>query len=155
MKEIILTKGFVAIVDDEDFEFLNEFKWTYNIGYACTHKKGQKNYIYMHRLIMNAKKGFVVDHINHNSIDNRKENLRVCTHKDNIRNSKSTKNSTSKYLGVSWANRERRWRSVITVDSKQKYLGVYKTEEAASLAYNEASIKYFGEFANLNIIPLK
>ena len=90
MKEIILTQGKVALVDDEDYEMINKFKWFFHTGYASTNitEKGRQRTIKMHRYILNAQKGFMVDHINHNTIDNRKENLRISTNQQNLFNQK-------------------------------------------------------------------
>lgn len=119
MRIIKLTNGFDTMVDDEDYEFLNEFSWKYSkykkdrTGYAVRFeyikgtsskscKYGKKRRIQMHREILGLKKGDgkLTDHKNHNGLDNQKHNLRVCTHKENSKNKLSYKNSTSKYVGV-------------------------------------------------------
>jgi hypothetical protein len=87
-------------------------------------------------------------------LDNRRENLRICTIQQNIRNSRKwkTKEQTSKYKGVTWKKEKSKWRAYICVDRKQIHLSYYNSEAEAAKAYNIAAIKYFGEFANLNII---
>lgn len=156
MLEIQLTKNQKVLVDKNLYEDLNKNKWyTMNCSgkyYAARTIKidGKKKTILMHRYIMNAPKNKVVDHINGNTLDNRIENLRICSHKENIRNSKKCKNNTSGYTGVFFYKRTKRWQSCIGVNNKIINLGYYDTKEEAALAYNEAAIKYFGEFAKLN-----
>jgi len=157
-KRIPLTQGKFALVDEEDYEWLNQWKWYYNNGYAARDqwdpitKKQIK--IRMHRIIMNAKEGEEVDHINHNGIDNQKYNLRVCTVSQNMQNSKSNKNSSSQYKGVSYNPMTQKCQVQIMYNGKFIYLGYYKDEEEAARAYDKAAIELFGEFACLNF-PLE
>lgn len=138
-------------IDKEDFEKIKKHKWHGN-------KTGEKIYIrsncrklYLHRVIMGAKKGMVVDHINGDTLDNRKKNLRNCSHKKNIYNQVAQKrNKTSIYKGVCFAKRERKWRSYISKDGKQYHLGFYKNEKDAANAYDEKAKKLFKGFACLN-----
>jgi len=102
----------------------------------------------MHREIMSPPQELVVDHINGDGLDNRKENLRVCTHAENIRNQKLNRLNTTGYKGVC-VNREK-WISRIKVNGKLLYLGRYNTPEEAAQVYDEAARKYFGKFASLN-----
>lgn len=165
MKLIPLTQGKLAQVDDEDYDDLMKFKWAVNnqrgYWYALTYFNGK--YVSMHRLIMNPSKEMVVDHIDHDTLNNQKSNLRVCTKAQNNMNSKSQKNSrTSKYKGVckkvarvkrSYGYWEKTyWYAFISINSRVKSLGLYSTEREAALAYNEAARKHQGEFANLNIL---
>ena len=122
MKEIIISRGYIALVDDEDFERANQFKWQSNVktgsktvyvqrgDYSCGKPKTQ----FLHHFIMgitDAKKnGITVDHINHNALDNRKSNLRICTYKENWRNRSKNKNGTSKFKGVSWSKTKSKYR---------------------------------------------
>ena len=155
MKKIKLTQGKFAIVDNEDYEWLNQWKWCYNSdGYTA---RGQWDpvtkkiiTILMHRLIMNAKKGEEVDHANHNTLDNRKCNLRICTKFQNMQNSKLQKNRSSKYKGVCWHKDNKKWKAYITYEGKRIHLGYYDIEEEAARVYDKKAIELFGKFAYLN-----
>lgn len=158
MKQIPLTQNKYAIVDDEDYISLSKHKWfSYRIQSEYFYA-GRKNIgnssrtIAMHRIIMNAPKGMDVDHINHDTLDNRKCNLRVCTHAQNLANSRIAKNNKSGYKGVSFNAKELRWRANIRVNNKPMLLGVFKSKLEAARVYNEAAKKYFGKFAVLNNI---
>lgn len=151
VKEIPLTQGKVALVDDEDYERINQYKWH-------AHERKSGGYyarrlsigIYMHRFIMNAKQGEEVDHINGNTLDNRKCNLRMVTHAQNGRNRRKCKGK-SKYKGVYWNKDINKWMSYITFNYKHIYLGLFIDEDEAGRAYDEAAKKYFGEYAGLNL----
>lgn len=153
MKEIKLTRGKIALVDDADYSWLMQCNsWNYaTSGYAVCHTY-DKGY-YMHRLIMNPPAGMVIDHINRDKLDNRRLNLRVCTQSQNHANqSLWTKNKHSKYKGVTWHEKAGKWVAQTQIKGKQLYLGLYETEKDAARAYNEATIKHFGEFASPNIV---
>ena len=159
MKEIQLTQGKVALVDDDDFEYLNQFKWhvliSRNTFYAIRHLRIKKKFvksILMHRFIMNTDKGLVVDHLNGNTLDNRKSNLRNCTHGENIRNQKLSIKNTSGYKGVSWSTNKKKWFTQIQCENKKIFIGYFINPIDAAKAFNEAAIKYHGQFANLNKI---
>ena len=150
MKEIKLTKGFTAQVDDEDFEYLNQCKWN-----TCLTKTGHiyagrtLKTILMHRIIMSAPTDKQVDHIDHNGLNNQKSNLRLCTNAQNSMN--RIPYGTSKYLGVyKVKNRKSSFMSQIKVNGVHKYLGCFKNEIDAAKSYDIAAKKYNGEFANLN-----
>lgn len=155
-----ITKGKFAIVDDADYESVSKWKWAYcRDGYARRTKyigvvdgKEKSRKIAMHREITNAAIGMEVDHINMDRLDNRRENLRVCTTTQNKMNRKSYSGSISKYKGVGWRKDTKKWVGRIVVNKKQKILGNFKSEIEAAKAYNEAAIKMFGKFARLNMI---
>lgn len=157
MKEIPLSKGYSAIVDDEDFDYLNQWKWTWRKGYATrtvTIAPGVRELIIMHRILLNAPDGVFVDHINMNGLDNRRENLRLADRTQNNANRKKpTGLHSSMFKGVSWFKLRKAWRADIKVNRKCVHLGVFDCEVEAAKAYNFAAIEYFGAYAQLNEIP--
>jgi len=162
VKKILLTQGQHALVDDEDFDFLNQFGW-----YACYNKsisnfyaqrshylrdirgKRKLKMIMMHRLIMERivcrklQRNELIDHINHDPLDNRRENLRIATNRQNMQN--MTRKTTSKYPGVSWVKDGCKWRAEIWMNGKSKYLGIFKDEREAAKAYERACRELCGE----------
>lgn len=156
MKKIELTHGKFAIVDDEDYEELNKYKWNYkDNGYAVRSKQingVRLPNIFMHRVIMNTPLDKECDHINGDRLDNRKENLRVCTHAQNCYNKVKKPNTTSKYRGVYFESQTKKWCARAQKNKKQHYLGLFITEEEAALAYNQKARELFGEFARLNVV---
>jgi len=158
MKEILLTQGFFAIVDDADFESANKYKWGARINretgtvYAQRQIRNglSKETILLHRFISAAQGNFEVDHKNGNGLDNRRENLRVCTKVNNIRNQRKQKNNSTGFKGVSWDKPMKKFRAQITVSYKRIHLGYFDSAEDASRAYDAAARKYFGEFARTN-----
>ena len=157
-KEIQLTRGKIAIVDDDMYDYLMQWKWYAHslsgkfYSTRCIRIGGKKITILMHRIIMNTKKGLVVDHINGLTLDNRKVNLRICTHGENIRNQKLSISNKSGYKGVYFNKRDSNWRARIQLNNKEIHIGCYINIKDAARAYNEAAVKYHGEFANLNKI---
>lgn len=158
MKHIPLTQGQVALVDDEDFEYLNQWKWCVSKRsrsyYAVRkiHRNGVATTLSMHVAIMNPQTGTEIDHRDGNGLNNQRENLRPSTRVENSRNRHHFKTSkTSKYRGVYFDKKNRRWCASISPQTGQYvWLGRHATEEAAALAFDEAAKKYFGEFAALN-----
>lgn len=150
MKEIKLTQGRVALVDDEDFEYLNQFKWyahkNRNTYYAERMSSPGKVMIRMHRVIMNLLPGEFVDHRDCNGLNNQKDNLRLCNKSQNCMNRRYI-NKTG-YLGVYTS--KKRFHASIRVNKKSINLGCFKSAEEAAMARDLGSIKYFGQFANLN-----
>lgn len=150
MKLITLTKGQVAIIDDEDWELVSRYSWVYaGAGYAYARQKGKKNPITMHSLIANPGRGREVDHIDRNRLNNRRTNLRVCNRKENSRN-RATRAHSSQFCGVCWDKRTKKWAAYIQIDYKTLFLGYFPTELAAAMAYDIAAYDLHGEFANLN-----
>ncbi len=155
MKKIKLTKGKFALVNDEDFEYLNRWRWyCHSHGYAV--RKPKRVIIYMHRLILNIPKGMFTDHKNLNKLDNRRSNLRIANENQNHMNCGLRSNNKSGYKGVWWFFDKRsnwgKWAVAIKFYKKSIHLGYFKTAKEGALAYNEAAVKYFGEFARLNVI---
>lgn len=166
MRKILLTHGEYAIVDNEDYDRLMEsgFKWRLESRsegqrYAARHRGtlhplGDAT-IRTHREVMRAREGDHVDHLNGDGLDNRKKNLRVCTHSDNMRNRKVLgKNNTSGFKGVSWNRGMKKWSAQIQFERKNVRLGFFVDSKEAARAYNRAAKQYHGEFAKLNKIKV-
>lgn len=155
MKEIPLTKGKVALVDDADYERLSQFKWSCDRGYAVRAGKkcgGKYKKIYMHREIMNTPNGEETDHINLCKTDNRRENLRNCSRSQNQSNSFKYSNNTSGFKGVTWNSQKGMWMAQLMKNRKHIYLGLFENPKDAALAYNAGALLHFGEFAKLNVL---
>jgi|GraSoiStandDraft_45_1057281.scaffolds.fasta_scaffold25402_1 hypothetical protein len=151
---INLTRDKQAIVDEQDYEYLNQWKWHFDGRYAARTKwmkELQKEIkIYMHKEIFQAK---IVDHINGNQLDNRRENLREVTGSQNNMNQTVQKRKKhSKYKGVSWDKSRNKWIAYCKKDGKMYNLGRYESELKAVLVYNQKALELFGEFARLNKI---
>ena len=152
MKKIKLRSGLFTLVDDDDFKYLNQFKWygykDKTTSYVIRNKtvKDPLRERNMARLIMNTPKGMEVDHVDHNGLNNQKSNLRNCTRSQNCANRKPW--SKSGYMGV--YSFDNTIMSHIKINGKIIYLGTFKTNIDAAKAYDKAAKKYHGEFANLN-----
>ena len=152
-REIKLTKGKVAIVDAEDYEYLNQWKWhAHNRGYASRRARvsedSKSGFIMMHRLINSTPDGMETDHINRDRLDNRKHNLRSVSKSKNIQNMK-TRSGSSIFRGVT-KSPYNTWMARIIVNGKLHYLGYHPSEREAATVYDDAAKKYFGEHAGLN-----
>lgn len=155
MKKIKLTKDKFAIVDDEYFELLNKLKWYYqNNGYAARSIGGRKNkqMILMHRIILKTPLGSSTDHINGNKLDNRIENLRVCSFSQNAANQRKQSGKTSLFKGVSWSKLHKKWIVQIKKGDKHYFLGLFSNELLAAKKYNESAEVLFGNFAKPNLL---
>lgn len=155
MKKILLTQGKFALVDNEDFEYLNQWKWGFDNGYArrtVNYRKpcGKRTMatVFMHRLILCVDGKNLVDHVDGDGLNNQKNNLRLCNHSQNARNQKAKRISMSGFKGVHLHNG--RWCARIMVDNKRVHLGYFNEREQAAKAYNAAAKKHFGEFARIN-----
>ena len=133
------------LVDKEDLETVNKYRWYCNGGYARGWVNGKK--IYMHQLLMNSF-GKEVDHINRDKLDNRRCNLRLCLHCENTRNS-IPKNKRANPKGIQFLGKNR-WRAFITNHYKFIHLGVFKTKIMAARAYDGAALQLFGKFSRTN-----
>jgi len=167
MKKIELSgkvgKGKFVIVDNENFNYLNQFRWHCDNGYAHRKEyikddgkfdKSKYRNIYMQSLVIECPKDKMIEHANRNGLDNRKSNLRIANWAQNMQNRK-TKKSITGIKGVFFSKdhkRRKRWIASIAVSSKRIHLGRFLTPEEAALAYNQAAKQYFGEFAYLNQI---
>ncbi len=156
MSSIVLSSGEKCLVDREDLERVNRYTWRLEHfnrkSYArCTMRTNGKNTkARLHRFILGAKAGDVVDHINGDTLDNRKSNLRYCTLSESAKNRVKNKTSKNKYKGVRKEPNCSRWCAFISINSKKTYLGIFKTEEAAAKAYNIAAKNNYKQFAKLN-----
>ncbi len=151
VKKIKLTKNQYTLVDDEDYEKLNRIKWYAQTGKNNSFYAANKNkkIVYMHRLILNCPKGKVIDHINHNTLDNRKSNLRIVTFSQNNANMVKNIKSKNKYKGV-YKSKNNKYRVQIQKNGILYYCGEFHNEKEAAKAYNNAAIKYFKEYSYLN-----
>lgn len=160
MKLITLTQGKFAQVDDEDFEYLNQFKWYADKGNTTYYARGwvklpdgRVKDIKMHRLLLNIIDSKLHgDHEDHDGLNNQRNNLRAATRSQNGVNRRKKPNCSSKYIGVSII--KNKYRAQIRKDQKYIVLGTFDLELDAAKAYNIKALELFGKFANLNIIPL-
>lgn len=158
MKQIPLTQGQVALVDDEDFEWLSQWKWYVakqrcNAWYAARSINMGNAHILvikMHRIILKPPPGFETDHKDGNGLNNQRNNLRIATRAENTRNRRKRDGLTSAFKGVHWACRQRKWRASIGTQGKTIPLGYFDNEKVAAKAYDKAARKCFGEFARTN-----
>jgi len=150
---IPLTRGQFTVVDAEDYLWLSQYQWfaegTAGHFYAVRKENGRS--IKMHRQIMNAPDHLVVDHIDHDGLNNRRENLRICTFAENCRNRRTSRHKSSKYKGVHCLKRNHKWAAQVTCDHKRNHLGYFGDEIDAAKAYDRAALELFGEFASLNL----
>lgn len=169
--KIQLTQGMVAIIDKEDYGKVCSYKWfavrSRGNYYAAAHGVNRET-IKMHRVIMGVVNSKIIcDHKDHNGLNNRKENIRICSNSENVKNTTSRKNTTSKYLGVCYKPTRKRklksghysiseytkkWVAQIQCNGKKFFIGRFLEEKQAALAYNKAATEKFNDFANLNII---
>jgi len=152
--KIPLPRGLFALVDKDDEQLATSCRWTYSrsnarVGYVRNQKAG-----YLHRLIMAAPSGMEVDHINGNTLDNRRNNLRLCTERQNRINHRLPKaGGTSKYYGVSWNQKRKKWMAFSAKENNpraRKNLGGFDSEIDAALAYDRQTRLIYGDFAKLN-----
>lgn len=150
----------VALVDDEDFEWLSAFRWRPQAAGRPGRKPSfravrsaprGRGVILMHRELLSAPAGVIVDHRNGNPLDNQRANLRLCTHAQNAANRQLlVANKSSRFKGVTWSKRMSRWQAGIKVDGRFLYLGLFEDEEEAADAYARAAQEHYGEFAYTN-----
>lgn len=159
MKEIPLTKDKIALVDDEDFEYLNQWKWHARYKKGGSYYASRKEYktqetIQMHRVILELKpykvSKLMVDHKDGNGLNNQRYNIRPATNAENNQNRASRKNSSSQYKGVCWDKERNKWVAIIGFNGKHKKLGRFDNEEEAAKAYDNVAKELHGKFAKLN-----
>lgn len=154
MKRIKLTQGKYALIDDDDYELISKYKWhavkqprkNFVIYYANSGIVGR-----MHNFLMRPQSSkILVDHIDHNGLNNQRSNLRLCTESQNIINSRIAIKHSSKYRGVSWSNFSQRWLANIICQRVRYHLGSFKNEIDAARVYDRKAKKLHGKFAMLN-----
>lgn len=152
MRVIELTRGQVAIVDDEDFQNLAQYKWMFNGNYAIRRVKvdGKLKTVFMHRVIANPPSGFEADHINLNKLDNRRSNLRTATRTQNMWNRPPKKNNKLGIKGVSYHKWRNRYQATVSANGKLKHLGYFDSAEEAKAMYDKEAAALHGEFVRLN-----
>jgi len=151
MKTLALSSGRAAVVSDRDYAYLQ--RWTWNcVGGKYAQRKHGQQYIYMHHAA--RRKGLAassrIDHVNRNTLDNRRCNLRPADRSCNGANRGKQVNNTSGFKGVCWNRAARKWMAQITVRGVNHYLGVFVSKHEAARAYNRAARKFFGKYACLN-----
>lgn len=151
---IPLTMGQVAIVDADDFERLNRFNWfaiwsKYTKSFYARRKENRKS-LSMHQEIIECPKGQVVDHKNHNTLDNRKENLRPATRSQNNCNRAHQSSNRSGYVGVNWYPKYNKWVARVVQNGRRVLVGYFASIEDAVAARDRAATEYYGEFAFVN-----
>lgn len=160
-KEIELTKGYVAIVDDDDYDRLSKYKWSalennktvYAVHRFKNELSGKYKMVGMHRFIIGISENYRIDHIDRNGLNNCKNNLRKCSDADNQHNKTIYKNNTTGYRGISFfpkANKNKPFTAHICLNRKLVHIGYFKTDIEAAKAYDKKAIELFGEFASLN-----
>lgn len=153
-RTIPLTQGKQAIVDSRDYEVLRQWRWSAKLSKRTWYavrvdlSGGERKFVGMHQQLLGSSAGLTIDHRNHNGLDNRKCNLRHSTVQQNNCNQLKNRNNSSGFTGVCSARG--RWRASIRVNRKAIHLGYFATPEVAAKVYDDAALKYFGEFANLN-----
>lgn len=151
-REIKMNRG-IVLVDAADYESLIQYTWFERSGYASAVIEGKM--MLMHRYLLKPESGLMVDHINRNTLDNRRCNLRTATALQNLANRGPVKNSSSKYRGVTLAKKGRVWQAAIKINGKSKRIGGYRTEEEAAAAWNIEALNVFGEYAYQNPVNVE
>jgi len=150
MAIILSTKNIPILVDNEDYELLNQYNWTVTLGYAVRHGKvnGKYKTIYMHRFINNTPDGLETDHINRDKLDNRKCNLRSASKSLNNFNKNIQSNNSSGIRGVNWYKRVNKWRAYIKKDNINIHLGYFNTLAEAIKVRIEQELILFSEIVS-------
>jgi len=148
-----LTQGYEAIIDASDVHLVENHNWwaevkQWGVSAARSIREPYKTNIYMHRVIMNAPAGSEVDHKDHNTLNNRRSNLRFCTSTQNSQNTRLRCDNTSGYKGVSWCKLNNKWKAQIAANGANRYIGLFDCPKKAHEAYIKAAKKHFGEFFN-------
>src|SRR3990167_1985734 len=159
MQQLPISKGKITIISDEDYTQLAQHKWRVYINsgklYAARWEKGKtmktRKHIKMHQVIMNPLKGLIVDHIDGDGLNNRRDNLRIVSNRQNTINRRKSVGTSSQFKGVYKAKNTIKWRSYIKTNNRQIYLGMFDTEHQAALVYDLWAKDMFGQYAKLNL----
>lgn len=152
MKTIGLTQGQFTLVDDEDFEWLNQWKWyAQKSSNTCYAIRGVGVATLMHRIILKAERNQIIDHINGDGLDNQKSNIRLCNHLQNNANRRKIKNCSSIFKGVCWSKSCNKWVASIACNQKKHHLGCFNSEIDAAKSYDDKALQLYGEFARINL----
>lgn len=160
VRTIPLTRGYVATVDDEDYEQVSGHKWFAEVRPHAVYAKcmvrvnGAITTVYMHRVVVGAGPGEEVDHVNHDGLDNQRSNLRLCVGSQNQGNQRRRQGASSRYKGVTRDKQKGKWRTQIQLNGARRRLGRFTDEIEAAKAYDEAALFQWGEFACLNFSPV-
>lgn len=153
-RKIFLAQGKYALVDAADYNYLSQWKWCLLSGRReSAIRRDEGRLLSMHRALMGAMEGIVIDHINNDPLDNRRSNLRPCTNAQNMMNKRKYAKNKSGYKGVLLTSGGR-WKAQISVEGRCMYLGTYDTAEEAAKVYDELALYHYGEFASLNFAIL-
>lgn len=147
-----IAKGKTTIIDAEDYDKVSKHRWNYNNGAVMANidLEGKRTTLKLHRYVLGLKKGDpIVDHKNNNPLDNRKSNLRICTHAENLRNRGKAANNKSGYKGVSWAVHAGKWQASICKNYKSYHLGLFEDPKEAHKAYIKASKTLHEEYSHI------
>lgn len=158
MKKVPISKGkYLAIIDDIDYDRIKKYKWSAYNGSHASYAKAyiDGKYTFMHRYILGLKTGDKkrVDHINHDGLDNRRKNLRICTQQQNLYNMGIAAHNTSGYKGVYWHKHREKWVTGFKMGGKRVHLGIFEDKHMAAKMYNCCSRILHGEFAYQNKLP--
>jgi hypothetical protein len=157
--------GGYTLVDESDYEELSKYKWRKDTHKACHakkfyvvryHRREAQNWtrISMHRQILSAPKGLMVDHINHDGLDNRRANLRLCSNAQNQHNARAQVGTSCKWRGVIYYKKNRKYLSSVICNKKRHYIGMSDCPDTLAMAWNEKARELFGEFAYQNVSSL-
>lgn len=146
----VLTRGYATMVSVEDAHFLQERAWCAEVAGRKVYAVSGREYFKLHRVVLQNETEMLCDHKNGNGLDNRRDNLRLATDRQNSQNMRKARNKTSQFKGVCWDKQRNKWESKIRVDGIRQRLGFFSDEVEAACAYDTAAIKHFKEFAWLN-----
>jgi len=146
------TNLYIVLIDKEDLPLLKQYNWYISMTSSGPYvvRRTTAETIYLHKIILATEEQIEVDHISGNTLDNRRRNLRICSHQQNTYNTRKQAHTTSMYKGITWNQSRRKWQAQIHTNHTTHYLGLFTDEREAARKYNEAATRLFGDFARLN-----